>query len=279
MISVLILTFNEELSLKKCLESVRFSDDILVFDSGSSDRTVEIAQSAGARVLTRTFDDYGSQRQAALECGRFEHPWLLVLDADERVDAELTKEISEVVDGKNSGHSGFGIRRKDHYVNGRWIPRSTLYPTWHLRFFRHSLARYEPRKVHERLLLEGSIGELQGHLLHYSFTKGMDDWLQKHRRYAKMEAMEGLALSKQPVDLKGLLHWDSAIRRRALKAASYHLPGRAAFRFAYMMLIRLSFLDGLSGIDYSLLISRYEGWIHDEIRLLQERPIQSTGEL
>lgn len=260
---------NEQAGLEKCLESVRFSDDILVFDSGSTDGTMEIARAAGARVMTRTFDDYGLQRQAALESGDFKRPWLLVLDADERVDEELARELKEIAIGRDTGHSGFRIRRKDHYVDGHWIPRSTLYPTWHLRFFRHATARYEARKVHEHPVLNGTTGTVQGHLLHYSFGKGMGDWIEKHRRYAKMEAVEGLAMRKQAIAWKALFESDPAARRWALKAASYHLPFRAAVRFAYMMLIQLSFLDGLSGIAYSLHISRYEGWIQEEMKRLQ----------
>ena len=132
-ISVLVLTFNEEANLPGCLDSVSFSDDVVVFDSHSSDRTVEVAAARGARVLTRGFDDYGSQRQAALEMGPFKHPWLLVLDADERVDPLLARECAAVAKGDDGGHAGFRMRRKDHFIDGHWIPRSTLYPTWHLR--------------------------------------------------------------------------------------------------------------------------------------------------
>ena len=265
MISVLILTYNEEVNIADCLKSVSFSDDILVFDSNSTDKTQELARKAGARVLTRAFDDYGSQRQAALEQGNFKHPWLLVLDADERVDAELAEGLKRVADETNISFTGFRIRRKDHF-RGRWIPRSTLYPTWFLHFFRHEKARYEPRAVHEHPIVEGPVGDLKGHLLHYSFNKGLEEWLEKHRRYAKLEAQEGLAMLQQPVDWKGLASRDPGRRRRALKGLSYRLPFRGPARFLYMMLVRLAFLDGWAGIRYCFLISRYEGWIQSEMK-------------
>ena len=269
MISVLVLTFNEEANLPGCLDSVSFSDDVVVFDSHSSDGTVEVATFRGARVITRSFDDYGSQRQAALEMGNFRHPWLLVLDADERVDSVLAEECAAVAMGRDGGHAGFRIRRKDHFIDGNWIPRSTLYPTWHLRFFKVAGASYERRAVHEHPVVQGTIGRLKGHLLHYSFNKGMEEWREKHIRYAKLEAAEALAMTTQAIDWPGILHSDPARRRRALKALSYRVPLRGPARFAYMMAVRLAFLDGWSGIRYSWMISRYESWIQDNRRALR----------
>src|SRR5579859_7614792 len=95
-VSVLVLTFNEEVNISDCLDSVSWSDDVLVFDSGSTDKTVEIARSKGARVQFRAFDDYGSQRQAALEMGNFKNSWILVLDADERVEGALGLELMAI---------------------------------------------------------------------------------------------------------------------------------------------------------------------------------------
>jgi len=267
MISILILTSNEEINLRTCVESVAFSDDILVFDSGSIDGTLDIAKEKGARVLTRPFDDYGSQRQAALEKGNFKHPWLLVLDADERVDAELAEELKAIASDPSNPNTGYRIRRKDHFL-GRWIPHSTLYPTWHLRFFRRSATRYEPRTVHEHPVVDGSVAQLKGHLLHYSFNKGLDEWMEKHRRYAKLESKEAVQMLAQPLDWAGLMNSDPSRRRRALKTLSYRLPFRGISRFLYMMFIRLAFLDGMAGLRYSLLISRYESWVQKEMKNL-----------
>jgi glycosyltransferase involved in cell wall biosynthesis len=269
LISVLILTHNEEINLPDCLKSIDWCDDILVFDSGSTDKTLSIAKGKGVRILTRPFDNYGSQRQAALEQGNFKHPWLLVLDADERVDSELAVELKAVASDPSNPNHGYRIRRKDYFL-GRWIPRSTLYPTWYLRFFHRSFTRYESRTVHEHPIVDGSVGRLKGHLLHYSFNKGFEDWVEKHRRYAKLEAKEALQMLSNPIDGPGLFNSDPGRRRRALKGLSYRLPFRGLMRFLFMTFIRFSFLDGWPGIRYSLLISRYESWIQNEMKVQTE---------
>ncbi len=269
MISILILTFNEEKNIKDCLDSVSWSKDVLVFDSYSEDSTLQIAKKSGARVIQRRFDNYGSQRQAALEKGKFKYPWILVLDADERVDEELAVELKAIAYDKSVLHDGFRIRRMDHFL-GHWIPRSTLYPTWHLRFFKGIGARYEKRTVHEHPVLTGSIGELKGHLHHFSFNKGLDEWLAKHKKYAKLEAAEGLALARQPIDWVDFFSPDPGRRRRSLKAFSYRWPCRGVFRFLYMMMVRMAFLDGPAGIRYSWMISRYESWVNQEMIILRK---------
>jgi glycosyltransferase involved in cell wall biosynthesis len=268
-ISVLILTFNEEINILRCLSSVAWSDDILVFDSGSTDRTAMLAQSKGANVLTRKFDNYGSQRQAALQQYHFKHTWLLILDADECVDETLAEEMQAISTEVTCPFSGFRIRRKDYFLD-RWIPRATLYPTYFLRFFKHAQARYESRLVHEHPMVDGAVGNLKGHILHFPFNKGLGSWIEKHRNYAQLEAQEGFKISKQRIDWKNLLNPDPFQRRRFLKSLSYRVPIRRTARLFYMFLIRLTFLDGWPGIKYTLMISQYEGWIQEEFKRLQK---------
>ncbi|HEY3323863.1 MAG TPA: glycosyltransferase family 2 protein [Planctomycetota bacterium] len=262
MISVLILTFNEDQNLPACLDSVKWSDDIVVFDSFSSDRTVEIARAAGARVLQRRFDDYGSQREAARTQSNFKHEWVLAVDADERVDSELAAEVLSIAKSHVSRFVAYRIARKDYFMDS-WIKRSTLYPSWFVRFFQHQRIRYEPRKVHEYPTIDGLVGELRGHLLHYSFNKGLADWRQKHARYAEAEAAENLKdLRSRRQDLAGLLCIaDPVRRRRALKQLSMRLPFRPTLRFMYMYLLRMGFLDGKPGLAYCRLMAEYERMI------------------
>src|SRR5438445_6663329 len=129
MISVLILTLNEEANLPACLESVRCSDDLVVFGSFRSDRTVEIAKAAGARVVQRKFDNYAAQRNAALTEVTYRHPWVLMLDGDECLSPSLHAEIEEVLSRPDEKITLYRMRRKDMFL-GRWLRRSSGYPTW-----------------------------------------------------------------------------------------------------------------------------------------------------
>jgi glycosyltransferase involved in cell wall biosynthesis len=258
MISVLILTHNEELNLPSCLDSVKWSDDVVVFDSYSSDRTVEIAEAWGARVVQNKFLDYGSQREAARSRVKYRHPWVLAIDADEMPDKELIEEISAVCRDEDCPHVAFKMRRKDHFM-GRWIKYSTLYPSWFIRLFRPDRISYPPRLVHEYPTINGSTGTLNGHLLHYSFNKGMDDWLQKHARYAHLEAVENVkSLAERKLAWRRVVSKDPVLRRKALKQMSFRLPYRPMFRFFYMYAFRLGVLDGVAGYHYCRLMTSYE---------------------
>jgi glycosyltransferase involved in cell wall biosynthesis len=273
-VSVLILTFDEEANLPGCLESVAWSDDIVVFDSYSSDRTVEIAETFGARVFRRRFDDYGSQREAARVLVDYRHDWVLALDADERVDAALREEILRLAASEPpAGRAAYRVRRKDFFL-GRWIGRATLYPSWFVRLYRPGSIRYEPRSVHEYPAVAGTVGELRGHLLHYSFNKGLSDWFQKHVRYARLEAAENLRhLDGAAIDWRGLAAGDPVRRRRALKGLSFRLPLRPLLRFAYMYFLRLGLLDGYPGFTYCCLLAVYEYLIVLNIREQRRRAL------
>jgi len=253
------------------LKSVAWTDDVVVFDSFSTDQTVEIARAAGARVLQRRFDNYGAQREAARGQGQFKYPWLLVLDADEEPDTELVAELQTIAAAETQ-HAGYRMRRKDYFL-GKWIKHSTLYPTWFVRFFRHDRVRYESRSVHEYPSVEGTVGELQGHLLHHSFNKGLADWWAKHIRYSLFEAQESLkTLRTKGWDWAGLFSFgDPVRRRRALKAFSMRLPFRPLLRFLYMYLMRLGILDGWAGLTYCRLLSMYEYMIVLHMQELQRR--------
>lgn len=274
MISVLILTYNEEVNLPGCLESVAWCDDIVVFDSFSTDRTVEIAKRAGARVVQHPFESYGAQREAGRSSVEFKHPWLLVLDADERVEPALAGEIQRIATSE-SPLDAYRMRMKNHFM-GRWVKRSTLYPGWCVRLLRHDRVRYESRSVHEYPIVSTPIGELKGHLLHFSFNKGLTHWIAKHNQYATLEAEENLrVLARGDVDLRGLFTLDPVRRRRALKLLSIRLPLRPLLRFLYMFFWRLGFLDGMPGFHYCRLLYFYELMI---VLKIQEARRRQRGE-
>jgi len=271
MISVLVLTLNEEENLPRCLESVRWSDDVVVFDSFSTDRTVELARAAGARVYQHAFGGYGAQREAARTEVAYKYPWVLAVDADEEPDAELVAEVQQVARARG-GPAAYRMRRKDHF-QGRWIRHSTLYPSWFVRLYRPDRVRYDGRGVHEYPAVDGPLGELRGHLLHHSFRKGLGDWMRKHVRYAELEAAENLkALSAGGIPWHEALHWwDPVHRRRFLKDLSCRLPCRPSLRFLYMYLIRGGFLDGGPGLTYCRLLSFYEYLITLEMKDARRR--------
>lgn len=272
MISVLILTKNEEVNVATCLDSVAWSDDVVVFDSNSTDRTVEIARSKGAQVIQHAFENYGAQREAARTMPNYRHPWVLALDADERPEPDLVDELRLIASDPGVAYNAFRMRRKDHFL-GKWIKHSTLYPSWFVRFYRHERIRYEPRAVHEYPTVEGATGELAGHLLHYSFSKGIGEWIEKHNRYSAFEAQELLKdLDSGRLDWGGLLALgDPVRRRRALKQLSFRLPFRPSLRFWYMYALRLGVLDGTAGLAYCRLLAMYEYMIDLKVRELRRQ--------
>ncbi len=255
-ISVLILTLNEEKNLSRCLESVAWSDDIVVFDSFSSDRTVEIARRAGARVIQRRFDSEAAQRAASLRVP-FKHPWVYNPDADEVATTELRDEMRAVTADLSRPEVAWRVRRKDMFM-GRWLRHCSLYPTWLVRLFRPEAIRFE-RSINLRYLVDGPEGRLCGHMIHYSFEKGIEAWFEKHNQYSSAEAREMLAVLRDGgAGWRDLASRDPVARRRALKDLSFRLPFRPALRFSYMYFARLGFLDGLPGLTYCRLLAIYE---------------------
>jgi glycosyltransferase involved in cell wall biosynthesis len=255
-ISVVILTLNEQAVLPGCLSSLCWCDDILVFDSFSSDSTPAVARHAGARVIQRSFTDYADQRNAALQQGDFKHPWVLMIDADERVSPELVAEMQAVVAVAMESVTMYRMRRKDMLM-GRWLKRSSGYPTWFGRLMRPGRVRIE-RAINEEYHTDGAVKYLQEHLIHFPFAKGFNYWIERHNRYSSSEA-EALRTEKAgSVSLTQLFSRDPARRRKSLKQVVYRLPARPFLIFIYLYLIRLGFLDGRAGLTFCRLRMTYE---------------------
>jgi len=267
-VSVLILTLNEEINLASCLKSVDWSDDVVVFDSYSTDRTIDIGKEAGARVVQRRFDNWSAHQNWAMENIEFRNPWVLYLDADERCPSDLAAEIQSIVVA--TSNAAFRLRRKDYFM-GQWLRRAQLYPTWLVRLFRPEAIRFE-RLVNPVPVVSGNIGKLDGHLYHSPFSHGIRHWVARHNGYSDMEAEEYVKLlDTKQVSLVELFSRDPNLRRMALKNVFYFLPARPLAKFIYYYIGRRGFLEGRAGLTYSLLQSYYEYLIVIKTRELVRR--------
>ena len=255
-ISVVILTLNEEANLAGCLDSVSWCDDIVVFDSFSSDRTAEIASRPRVRFLQRPFDNYAAQRNAALTEIQYRNSWILMIDADERTPNDLVGEMTRAVTNADAEVALFRMRRKDFFL-GRWLRHSSGYPTWFGRLMRLGRVRVE-REVNEEYIADGKVAYLQSHLHHYPFNRGIAYWYERHNRYSTMEALAKVRNSGVRLSVKSLTCADPVERRRALKRLAYRLPMRPALVFLYWYVFRLGFLDGRAGFAFSSMRATYE---------------------
>jgi glycosyltransferase involved in cell wall biosynthesis len=255
-ISVLILTLNEESNLAECIDSCAWSDDIVVFDSLSQDRTAEIARDKGARVFERRFDNYAAQRNAALTTVSYLHEWVLMVDADERIPQDLVAEMQTAVAAAGDEVALFRMRRKDFFL-GKWLRRSSGYPSWFGRLVRLGRVRVE-REVNEEYIALGRVEHLQTHLHHYPFNRGIAYWFERHNRYSTAEAVAKLSLHRGRIDLAALFRGDPIDRRRTLKQLLYYVPLRPQIVFFYLYIIRLGILDGRGGLYFSRMRASYE---------------------
>jgi glycosyltransferase involved in cell wall biosynthesis len=258
-ISVLILTLDEEVNLGGCLDSVAWSDDVVVLDSFSKDGTVAIARERGARVFQRAFDNYANQRNFGLRDVEYKHPWVLMLDADERVPAELREEMFRASREAPESIALFRMRRKDHLF-GRWIRRSSGYPTWFGRLCRIGRAWVE-RPINEEYHTDGEVASLSEHLVHFPFNKGFAAWIAKHDRYSTMEAALRAAEPSYSMNWRELFSPDPDMRRRAQKAWVYGMPLRPLIIFAGLYFVKGGVLEGRAGLTFSLLRAWYEYFI------------------
>jgi glycosyltransferase involved in cell wall biosynthesis len=257
MISILILTLNEQENLRACLESVKWCDDVVVLDSFSTDKTLAIAKAAGARIVQRKFDNWSAHQNWALENIPFRHPWVYYSDADEIVTPELRDELLAIAANPNETNVAYRLRYKNFFM-GRWIRHCGIYPAWILRFFRPEKVRWE-RLVNPVPVVNGPEGRLKGHFEHFSFKKGLNAWFDKHNRYSWHEAEESIkSLAHGRFAWRELFSRDPARRRRALKELSFRLPCRPMLRFFYMYFLRLGLLDGSAGYHYCRMLAAYE---------------------
>lgn len=234
-LAAIILTYNEAAHIADCVASVRFADVIMVFDSGSTDATVRLAQQAGAEVMQRPFDHYAGQRNAALDAVKGRADWVLFVDADERVTPELAAEVRAAV--SRADCAGYRIPRLN-YIFGKLTRGAGWYPDYQTRLLKVGAAQYDPeRQVHELVVLDGAEGTLNQHFIHYNY-QNMAQFVHKQQRYSAYDAR---------------ILYEQAIRP---KPQNYVLQPWRQFWWRFVTL--KGYRDGLHGLRLSLLMAWYE---------------------
>jgi len=232
-LSVIIITYNEQDNIRGCLESVKWSDEIVIVDAFSSDRTVEIAREFTPKVFQSKWTNFSQQKNLAL--GKASNEWLLNIDADERVTPELNEEILATINSRSQSYNGYYIARRNHYL-GKWIRHCGWYPDYKLRLFRREKGKFNERMVHESVLVEGKKGHLKSCLNHYSY-KDFSDHLRRIDKFTSLAAEEMFTKGK--------------------KGRIFDLLFRPPVKFINMYLIKRGYLDGAYGFIVSIMGSFY----------------------
>jgi glycosyltransferase involved in cell wall biosynthesis len=257
MISVLILTKDEEQDLPGCLQSVTWCDDVHVYDSGSTDRTMDIALAAHAHVTQRPFDNWSAHQNWGLRNIIFKYPWVFYIDADERMTPDLIASIKTAVQNPET-NVAFRVCRRD-FFRGRWLKH--VQPTsFFMRLFRPDKMRYE-RLVNPISIPDGPVGEVSGYLDHFPFSKGVRHWLDRHNSYSTLEAqqiVENSATRKSFSIIEAFIAKDRSERRSHQKELFYQLPARPLVKFLLLYFGKRGFLDGGPGFTYAMLQAFYE---------------------
>ena len=273
MFSIFILTHNEEVEIAACIESALLSEDVVVVDSCSDDRTIAIAQSYPVRTVQHKFESHGKQRTWMLRSIPVKYDWVYILEADERMTPELFAECLETIE--SSEHVGYYVAERVMFM-GQWIRRSTQYPRYQLRLFQREKVWFSDYGHTEREVVEGSTGFLQATYPHYTCGKGFTRWIDKHNRYSTNEAIETLRqLETGSLDWRSLFFGRSEVeRRRALKDLSLRLPFRPLIRFGYMYFLLGGILDGYPGFTWCMLQAFYEYLILLKVWELKHTPTE-----
>lgn len=259
-VSVLLLTYNEAINMPACLDALRWCDDVVVVDSGSTDGTVEMARSRGARVLQRPFDCFADQRNYGLDEGGLAHDWVLHLDADEIVTPAFREALEALCD--DTAIDGYLVPSKTMFF-GRWLRHAGMWPAYQVRLGHAKRLRFVQVGHGQREDTSPErVAPFTEPLEHNSFSHGLKAWLDKHVRYARDEAaLLGNQISS--ACMGDLWTGDPTSRRRAAKALSGRLPLflRPMARFFYVYVWRRGFLDGGAGFVYAFMLSVYEAMI------------------
>jgi glycosyltransferase involved in cell wall biosynthesis len=221
-LSVVVITLNAARELEACLQSVAWADETVVVDSGSSDETLAIARRFGARTVHQEWRGYGPQKRFA--ASQAQHPWVLSLDADERVSEQLRDSIRRELAGPR--FRAYQFPRRNRFM-GRWLRHGEGYPDWSVRLFHRDHANWSDDAIHEKVVAPAPVGRLSGDLLHES-EQGIADYLAKQNRYTTLQAQ--------------------ALHARGKRVGLLKLVVSPLARFIKFYFLRLGFLDGVPGL-------------------------------
>ena len=234
-LSVTMITLNEEANIRRTLESVKWADEIIVLDSGSSDRTVSICREFTEKVYHQDWLGFSGQKNAAIDLATGE--WILSLDADEPVDKELAAEIREII-ASPGANDGYQVPRKTFFL-GKWVRHGGWYPDYNLRLFRRGKGRFEERAVHESIKVQGTIGRTVNAVEHYAFPD-LASYMSSINKYSSLAVTE---MSQQGISI--------------FKAGWINILLRPLFTFVFKYIFRLGFLDGKHGLVLNIFHAYY----------------------
>jgi glycosyltransferase involved in cell wall biosynthesis len=253
-LSIAIITLNEEKNIRRTLESVKWADEIVVFDSGSIDKTVAICREFTDTVVHRDWDGFARQKNAAID--KTTGDWVLSLDADEPIEPALAKEIREIISRQDSC-DGYRIPRKTFFL-GKQVRFGGWYPDYNLRLFRKGKGRFEERVVHEAIKVRGSVGTTRYALLHYAYPD-LSSYMSSINKYSSL----AVSVMKE----QGIGRFQSGW---------VNILFRPVFTFLLKYIFRLGFLDGKRGLVLNLFHSYYVFAKYAKAWEYRQNPVQSS---
>lgn len=240
-LSVLIPTFNNQELVRECLESVKWAEEILVVDSYSTDRTLEVCRDYGARIVQHEYVQSAKQKNWAIpQCS---HEWVLQIDTDERLEEGARSEIEDSIASASPNTHAFRIPRKNHIL-GVWLQVAGIYPDYQTRLFRRDQARFEDKEVHAHVRVPGRVDNLQHHIMHFGMPT-ISKQLGNLDRYSRYEADE--------------------LKKRGKRFHGYQLILRPPAIFAYYFLWKLGFLAGYRGLLIAAIDATFDFWTHAKL--------------
>lgn len=273
MVSIVILTKNEEKDLPRCLSSISWADDVHILDCGSTDDTVKIALEYSAQVSYNEFISFGHQRNHALDNLPLKYKWILFLDADEVVTPRFKEELFQSLIYAKDDVAGFYCCWK-MMLEDRWLKYCDNFPKWQLRILKLGKARFSDFGHGQKEgAFVGKLGYLKEPYLHYSFSKGWTEWIGRHNKYSSHEARD--RLKKRP-PFKDIFSSTSSKRNPALKSWLSNVPGWPLLRFIQTYIFNGGFLEGKPGFIYCINMAYYEFLILIKMREIKKQEHNSS---